>query len=516
MNSRLKYFGIILLLLSIKVGFTTQLAELIPGEPLLYIEFKDLGEFLEQYESSELKRDFQGSENYQDFTKSKLYLKLNNRFDELSSLIDLSIDLDALSSLGGENTGFALYDIGELQFLMVLEVSADKWLKSKLYDKTKYFEPRTAGDLTYFVKQDEGGSMEFAFCEIGKRVFISNQLEKLLEALQLEKKESRLPSLNETDKFKQFESVISEQKDREFFLYLKQAEITANSYFRTYWLYQNFGDLGWIDRALIFLVKENGGIRELRYFSSGDEFSAQTPDIKPLIEKFSKSSKLLNIAQFKPVSAKVIPAFFGNKTGIDKFAGQLTGHFETADGDYYVYLLTPKQLESENFFYTYSRCLMLHCGTGPGNHADWTSLVSEFYNSQFVVSPGIEFEDLGSGLYRLELPLTEDLYLTFRDEWVCFSNDRAVLEGLDFPTIVETDAPFTRYLELDYGYMSDFTLQTISKLVNKSAWTYFDSGKFFEDNITSLIRTTSRIKTFKLKQRLSGNLIEEEVIYLYK
>ncbi|MBN1755545.1 hypothetical protein JW877_04945 [bacterium] len=498
----------------ILTGFANPLSSYVPGEPLLYLELRDLTDFIEDIKQAEVRKEYQESANFQDFTHSKLYLKLQDRFKELSALSELKIDLEFLGSLGSGPTGFALYDIGNLEFFMVTSVNYEKWIRSKLYDKTKYFEPRTMGEVTYFVRQSNEGSMVFAFCEVGKLVFITNNISLLEAALSLPHQQDKFISLQDQDNFKQFEEVLAKSQDWEFFLYLKQAELNHNQYFKTYWIYQNPEEIEWIDRALIFFDKNREGLKETRYFSSLSEFPKNLPTLFPLIEKYSFEHRFISMGLFEKDCDLVFNSFWGEKKEADKFYKDFCDRLKPYLPDYYIYLVQPHEAEPD-LFIDLNKALLIHMGKGDFEPATWLKLIADHCNQQFLVSPELHFSKLNSTQYMLEVPMMESYYVEFRDHWIVLANDKGFLQKLTFSEPESAENPVIRYLELDYDYTSAFLLSLIRKLDQRTTWTYYDSREFFMGNFSSLIQNTRKIKYLTLQQTVYPKLIKEEVNYLY-
>ena len=90
------------------------LARLVPAGSLLYIEAKDFGNLLADWKGSDEKRLWFASDNFQVFSRSRLYLKLQQAQTEFAAAAGVPPDMDLLANVAGSQSALAIYDIGKL------------------------------------------------------------------------------------------------------------------------------------------------------------------------------------------------------------------------------------------------------------------------------------------------------------------------------------------------------------------------------------------------------------------
>jgi hypothetical protein len=93
------------------------LAELTPAGAMLYLEAKNLSSLLTDWNGSAEKKTWLASDNYQVFSRSRLYLRLQQSFEEYSQTMGLAPDMTLLGSVAGGESALAIYDISNLEFV---------------------------------------------------------------------------------------------------------------------------------------------------------------------------------------------------------------------------------------------------------------------------------------------------------------------------------------------------------------------------------------------------------------
>src|SRR5215469_17832041 len=121
-----------------------------PAGSMLYLEAKDFSSLLADWNSSVEKRAWVGSSNYEVFSRSRLFLRLQGAADQFSAAAGLPPDMDFLSQVAGRHSAIALYDIGNLQFLYVAHLPSAKSMQTRLWQSRAKFEPRKSGGVSFF------------------------------------------------------------------------------------------------------------------------------------------------------------------------------------------------------------------------------------------------------------------------------------------------------------------------------------------------------------------------------
>src|SRR5579871_411761 len=101
------------------------LSRLVPAGPLLYLEAKDFGALLSDWNGSAVKKLWLDSDNFQVFSRSRLYLKLQQAQTEFSAAAGVPPDMDLLANIAGTQSALAIYDIGTLEIVYITRLSSD-------------------------------------------------------------------------------------------------------------------------------------------------------------------------------------------------------------------------------------------------------------------------------------------------------------------------------------------------------------------------------------------------------
>jgi hypothetical protein len=98
------------------------ISSLFPAGAVLYLEAKDFGSLLADWNGSPEKREWLTCANYDAFALSQLYLKLNDAQTQFAGAAGVPPDYALLTSVAGANSAIAIYDIGKLEFLYITHV----------------------------------------------------------------------------------------------------------------------------------------------------------------------------------------------------------------------------------------------------------------------------------------------------------------------------------------------------------------------------------------------------------
>jgi hypothetical protein len=237
------------------------LSKLVPAGPLLYLEAKDFSALLADWNSSSQKRQWIKSSNYEVFSRSRLFLRLNGAGTQFAAAAGLPPDLDFLSQVAGKRSALALYDIGNLQFLYITYLPSAKSMQTTLWQTRTKFEPRSAGGVNFYLRRDPESQKEVAFAVSGDYLLLATREDLLAGALQL-----MSGSQNRTAESEQWfsQSVASAGAQGDLRMVLDLGKIVPSPYFRTYWVQQNITDLQQYSAAVTDLFRSNHQYREER------------------------------------------------------------------------------------------------------------------------------------------------------------------------------------------------------------------------------------------------------------
>ena len=240
---------------------STPLSHYVPAGPLLYLEAKDFSSLLADWNSSPQKRQWIQSDNYEVFSRSRLFLRLSGAGDQFAAAAGLPPDMNFLSQVAGGPSALALYDIGNLQFLYITYLPSAKSMETTLWQSRGKFEPRTAGGVNFYFRRDPQSQREVAFAVSGDYLLLATREDLMAGALQLMSgKQDR------TVESEQWwaESTSAAAKPGDLRLVLDLGKLVPNGYFRTYWVQQNITDLSHYSAAVCDLFRSSKEYREER------------------------------------------------------------------------------------------------------------------------------------------------------------------------------------------------------------------------------------------------------------
>jgi hypothetical protein len=237
------------------------LSRYVPAGPLLYIEAKDFGALLAEWNTSPQKRLWTGSGNYEVFSRSRLFLRLKGASDQFATAAGFPPDMNFLSQVAGDRSALAIYDIGNLQFLYVTHLSSAKSAQTILWQTRSKFEPRSAGGTAFYIRRDPESHREVAFAISGEYLLLATREDLMAGALQL--------IAGSGDRSVEGEpwwaaSVSSAGEAGDLRMVLNLEKIVPSPYFRTYWVQQNITDLKQYSAAVVDLFRTGTQYREER------------------------------------------------------------------------------------------------------------------------------------------------------------------------------------------------------------------------------------------------------------
>jgi hypothetical protein len=252
------------------------LSKYVPAGPLVYLEAKDFSALLSDWNSSPQKKQWLTSDNYEVFSRSRLFLRLKGASDQFAAAAGLPPDMNFLSQVAGERSVFALYDIGNLQFLYITYLPSAKSIQTTLWQTRSKFEPRSAGGVDFYLRRDPQSQREVAFAVSGDYLLLSTREDLMAGALQLMAgKQDRTVAAEQW----WAESTAAAGQAGDLRMVLNIEELVPNGYFRTYWVQQNITDLKQYSASVSDLFRSSKQYREERLLNKKEEpKQASLPD----------------------------------------------------------------------------------------------------------------------------------------------------------------------------------------------------------------------------------------------
>lgn len=260
------------------------LSKFVPAGPSLYIEAKDFSSLLNDWNSSPQKQQWIQSDNYEVFSRSRLFLRLKGASDQFAAAAGLPPDMDFLTQVSGEHSAFALYDIGNLQFLYITYLPSARAMESTLWKAREKFEPRSAGGVSFYLRNDPDSKREVAFAISGDYLLLATREDLMAGALQLM---AGQPDRNVESEQWWAQSTNAAGQVGDLRMILDLTKLVPNGYFRTYWVQQNITDLSQYSAAVSDLFRSAHQYREERTLIRKKE-----PEKIPSAEGFAAAADL--------------------------------------------------------------------------------------------------------------------------------------------------------------------------------------------------------------------------------
>jgi len=238
------------------------LAGFFPSGALVYLEAKDFGSLLSDWNGSAEKTSWVKSSNHEVFSRSRLYLKLKDARDEFAKAAGVPPDDVLLSSVAGGNSSLAIYNIGKLEFLCITRLPSARALSTALWRARSTYQMRRAGNVDYYIKEDKVSRRVAAVAYTGDMLLLATSEEQLAGALELIARLPR-PSLASEAWFADAVQAAP-AGDRDLRLVYNVDRLAATPHFRSYWIQRNTAALQEFRSGLADLERARGEVRERR------------------------------------------------------------------------------------------------------------------------------------------------------------------------------------------------------------------------------------------------------------
>jgi hypothetical protein len=265
------------------------LSRYVPAGSLLYLQAKDVSALLGDWNSSPQKSSWVNSKNYEVYSRSRLFLRLQGAGEQFAAAAGLPPDMNFLTQVAGTQSALALYDIGKLEFLYITKLPPPSSMQSALWQTRAKFETRNAAGLTFYVRRDPQSEREVAFAVNGDYLILATREDLLAGALQL-----MAGSKDRTIEAEQWwsQSVAAGGPVGDLRMVLNLEKIVPSPYFRSYWIQRNITDMKQYSAAVSDLFRSGGEYREERVLlkksaaagnASADDAAAAVADLVRLV-----------------------------------------------------------------------------------------------------------------------------------------------------------------------------------------------------------------------------------------
>ncbi len=299
------------------------LAQVMPKGALVYIQSKDLASQLNTWYKSTTHKLYFESDNYKNFSSSRLFLKFQERVQEFEGATGITLtESDFASAVGGQSA-LALYNIGELEFVFTTDLPQAQIASSILAQKGDKLQTRKYAGATYYLKtlKSESGSEGriFAIALVGSRAIVATNESLMQRALKNNAETKSQDCLIDTvlETAKQAENFT----DHDVTLWLDQATLNKDRYFKNYWIHNNLKELTPVSKVLIDLELANDRFIERRWlFNSEVTISNTKSNLSDLLAFIPTTAQLVSVnpadENYINVNKALEAVIFGSKREI--------------------------------------------------------------------------------------------------------------------------------------------------------------------------------------------------------
>jgi hypothetical protein len=539
----------------------TPLSKYVPAGPLLYLEAKDFSKVVGDWNSSPEKERWLQSDNYEVFSRSRLFLRLKGAGDQFAAAAGLPPDMNLLSQVAGERSALALYDIGNLQFLYITYLPSAKSMQTTLWQMRAKFEPRNAGGVDFYVRHDPESQREVAFAVAGDYLVLATREDLMAGALQLMAgKQDR--TIENEQWWTQSTSAAGAAGDLRMVLDLEH--LVPNGYFRTYWVQQNITDLKQYSAAVSDLFRSRGEYREERVLirraepkqtlSSEGAAAAELARLVPsnaglyMANASPTGDKAFNLLETKLLAPHVgqeppsqnapsVQLSSGERgsgeqgsgsdldTRIDRAPGERAAARSTSSALKQLLEKTPilaslvvqsSELDKAGAF------VKIHSAVVLMADSEWDQASTQTALTDFV-RPGLTASQLGVGWQQKsgyeELDGLLPLIVSVKGKYLLVSDDAVLTESIlsNFSRKSERQpadvlARFNHQLESGnftrFSKLVDRPRENVANAENRSG-----EPQFFSGNVASLSASLSDISSEQIEVRADGNKVRQTVTY---
>lgn len=237
------------------------LARFLPARAMLTLEARDCAGLFADWNASPEKQTWLASANYQVFSRSKLFGRLDRERQSFEAAAGVSLGADWVATIAGGETALGLYDIGDLRFVYVTEMPNARALETALWRTRASFEPRAVAGQTFYLRTDAGSGREAAFAVAGDRLMLATSADLAAQALTLLAGAGGAP-VSAEDWY--VETIAAAPARGELRLVHDLQALVRTPHFRSYWIQENVSDLRAYRSGVVDLNRSGESFREQR------------------------------------------------------------------------------------------------------------------------------------------------------------------------------------------------------------------------------------------------------------
>jgi len=240
-----------------------KLATLMPGGALLYLEAPDFGGLLRDWDKSAVKKDWLASANYEVFSRSNLFTKLQEVYTQYGQAAGFLPGLKSVIEIAGTDSALALYQIRDVEFLYITHISDASLMKSQLWALRDKFEQRQAGGTAFYLRTDPASKRTVAFAFVKGYLVLATRDDLVAQSLELLAGGSS-PSVAADSWYR--DATAAAQTPGELRLVMNLEALVKSVYFRSYWVQRNVSLVHQYWAGIADAKRSEGNITETRVF----------------------------------------------------------------------------------------------------------------------------------------------------------------------------------------------------------------------------------------------------------
>ena len=246
-------------------------ATLMPRGALLYLEAPDLGHLLRDWNQSKVKADWLKSTNYEVFSRSNLFTKLQEVYNQYGEAAGFVPGLKSVIEIAGTDSALALYEIRDVEFLYITRIGDADLMKSELWAARDKFQQRQAGGVTFYLHTDPASKRTVAFAFTKGYLLVATRDDLVAQALELLGRGAG-PSIASDRWYR--DATAAASNPGELRLVMNLDALVKSVYFRSYWVQHNAYQVKQYWAGVADAKRTGSGITETRVFLNSEPAAA--------------------------------------------------------------------------------------------------------------------------------------------------------------------------------------------------------------------------------------------------
>ncbi|MBS1852928.1 MAG: hypothetical protein JST79_18650 [Acidobacteria bacterium] len=537
------------------------LASSMPAGALLYLEGKDFSGLLSNWKSSREKSDWIKSQNYEQFSRSRLFLRLESASSQFATAAGLPPNMDFLTQVAGERSALAIYDIGKLQFLYITHLPSAQSLQTTLWQSRANFETRSAGGTTFYLRRDPESEKEVEFAVAGEYLLLATREDLMAGALAL------MAAGNQGNPQKDLAgeawwrpALAAAGPAGDLRMVLNLEKIVPTPYFRSYWVQQNITEMKQYSAAVSDLYRTGPEYREERVLlrkaagpGPSSEGAQAAADLARLVPEqagvYAVKADPSKDSSFDLLETKLLAPHFGAapaaqiapaaplpgenpgsasdlETRIDQ---AVTPRASSNPGEALQSLLEKHAVQAalqtqateadKDGVFVRIHSLVALAGSGNWDEAEVRSALANF------VRPALTASELGTGWQQKngyqEMDGLHPLLVAVQGKYLLVSDDAAMMTAALANMKRKTDAkPAALIAGFSHQSEREHFARFFSLIDRPNAGSDGEDEdgrppQFFSENIVSLSSALAEVSSQKIVVRDSGDKVQQSVVYAW-